>query len=69
MEVDRAIADAASAEVGDERLAEPVQQRPAEQDRDAARTGERVDLGEVRLEHVGGVEDELAGATSVTETP
>ena len=34
--VDRALADAAAAEVGDERLAEPVQQRPAEQDRDPA---------------------------------
>ena len=47
VEVDRPVADAAAAEVGDERLAEAVQQRSAEQDRDAAGAGERVDLGEV----------------------
>ena len=46
MEVDRTVADAAAAEVGDERLAELVQQRTAEQDRDAARPGVRVDLGD-----------------------
>ena len=36
MEVDRPVADAAAAQVRDEGLAEAVQQRPAEQDRDAA---------------------------------
>lgn len=35
VEVDRAVTDAASAEVGDERLAKAMQQRTAEQDRDA----------------------------------
>ena len=38
VEVDGTVADAAAAEVGDERLAEAVQQRAAEQDRDAARS-------------------------------
>ena len=60
VEVDRAVADAAAAEVGDEGLAETVQQRAAEQDRDAARAGVRVDVGEVRALDVGRVEDELA---------
>ena len=36
VEVDRPVADVAAAEVGDERVAEPVQQRAAEQDRDPA---------------------------------
>jgi hypothetical protein len=54
------VADAAAAEVGDERLAEAVQQRSAEEDRDAARAGVRVDVGEVRRLDVGGVEDQLA---------
>ena len=58
--VDRAVADAAAAEVGDERLAEPVQQRTAEQDRDAARAGVRVDVGHVRRLDRRRVEDELA---------
>jgi hypothetical protein len=48
------------AEVGDERLAQAVQQRPAEQDRDAAGARERVDLREVRLQHVARVEKQLA---------
>ena len=41
--VDRPVADPAAAEVGDERLTEPVQQRAAEQDRDpaGARRGRR----------------------------
>ena len=46
--VDRPVADPAAAEVGDERLAEAVQQRPAEQDRDAAGAGVGVDVGDVR---------------------
>src|ERR1051326_6247301 len=37
-------ADVAAAQVGDERVAEAVQQRAAEQDRDAARAGVDVDL-------------------------
>ncbi len=45
--VDRAVADPAAAQVGDEGLAEPVQQRAAEQDRDTARAGVRVDVRDV----------------------
>ena len=55
VEVDRAIADAAAAEVGNERFAEAVQQRAAEQDRDAARAGVRVDRGLVCALDVCGV--------------
>jgi hypothetical protein len=61
VEVDRAVADAAAAEVGDERLAEAVQQRSAEQDRDAAGAGVGVDLGEVGALDVPRVEQQLAG--------
>ena len=60
VEVDGAVADSASAEVRDERLTETVQQRPAEQDRDTAGAGQRVDLVELRLEHVRRVEQQLA---------
>jgi len=58
--VDRALTDAAAAKVGDERLAQPVQQRPAEQHRNAGGAGMRVDVGDVRLLDVGGVEHQLA---------
>src|SRR5665647_3380678 len=61
VEVDRAIPDPAATEVGDERLAEPVQQRPAEQDRDAAGTGMRVDVGDVGALDVGRVQLDDAG--------
>ena len=61
MEVDRAVADAAAAEVGDERLAQTVQQRAAEEDRDAARAGVCVDLGHVRRLDVRRVEAQVAG--------
>ena len=47
VEVDRARADVAAAQVGDERVAEPVQQRAAEQDRDPAGAGVHVDLVDV----------------------
>jgi hypothetical protein len=47
VEVDRPVADVAAAEVRDERVAEPVQQRAAEQDRDAAGAGMHVDLVDV----------------------
>ena len=60
VEVDRPVADAAAAEVGDERLAEQVQQRSAEQDRDAGCPGVRVDLLEVRRHRAAGVEVERA---------
>ena len=56
VEVDRPVADVAAAQVGDERLAEPVQQRAAEQDRDAAGAGVRVDVGDVRRLDVRRVE-------------
>ena len=65
VEVDRAVADAAAAEVGDERLAEAVQQRAAEQDRDAGGAGVRVDLLEVRGLHVARVEHKRAGLVAL----
>jgi len=48
VEVDGPVADAASAEIGDERLAEQVQQGSAEEDRDAGGTCVRIDLLHVR---------------------
>ncbi len=71
VEVDRAVADAAPTEVGDERLAEAVQQRPAEQDRDAAGAGVRVDLLEVRRRStpLGSRSSSPSSAPSSTETP
>ena len=60
VEVDRARADVAAAQVGDERVAEPVQQRAAEQDRDPARTGVDVDLVGRGALDVGRVEEQLA---------
>ncbi|GMA34409.1 hypothetical protein GCM10025876_06130 [Demequina litorisediminis] len=52
VEVDGTVADAAAAQVGDDRLADAVQQGSAQEDRDAARAGmlgdlERVGRGEV----------------------
>ena len=41
MEIDRAPADVATTKRGDERLAQTVQQRTGEQDRDTRRTGQR----------------------------
>src|SRR6185369_130735 len=60
VEVDRAVADVAAAEVGDERVAEPVQQRAAEEDRDPAGSGVHVDLVNAGPLHVRRVEDHLA---------
>ncbi len=60
VKVDRPVADVAAAQVRDERVAEPVQQRTAEQDRDAAGTGVHVDLIDAGALHVGRVEDHLA---------
>ncbi len=60
VEVDRPVADAAAAEIRDERLADAVQQRAAEQDGDAARSGQRVDLREVRPLDIRRVEHEHA---------
>ncbi|MNW56395.1 hypothetical protein D3C74_341070 [compost metagenome] len=58
--VDGAVADPAPAQVRDERLAQAVQQRPAEEDRDAARPGVRVDVRDVRRLDVGRVEVQRA---------
>ena len=70
VEVDRPAADVAAAEVRDERVAEAVQQRAAEQDRDAAGAGVHVDLVDVGALDVGRVEQQLAGsAPSLTRTP
>ena len=60
VEVDRPAADVAAAEARDEGVAEPVQQRAAEQDRDARGARVRVDVGDVRALHVRRVEDQLA---------
>jgi hypothetical protein len=56
-----AVTDAASTEVGDERLTETVQQRAAEEDRNARGTGVSVDLLEVRGFHVARVEHQRTG--------
>src|SRR5690606_28740719 len=58
MKVDGPVADPTSAEVGDERLTETVQQRAAEQDRDARRAGVRIDLLVVRRFDIARVEDQ-----------
>ena len=58
--VDRPVADPAATEVGDEGLAQAVQQRAAEQDRDPARPGVRVDVGHVGVLDVARVEGERA---------
>ena len=47
VEVNRAIADATAAKVRDERFAQLVQQRAAEQNRDSTRAGVRINLREV----------------------
>jgi hypothetical protein len=58
--VDRPVPDPAAAQVGDERLTQPVQQRSAEQDRDPARAGVRIDVGDVRPLDVLRVQDQPA---------
>jgi hypothetical protein len=47
--------------------AEPVQQRPTEQDRDPARARVHVDLVDVRAFHVCRVEDELTRLAAVAD--
>lgn len=61
MEVDGTIPDAASTQVGDERLTETVKQRSAEQDRDTRGSRVGVDLLEVRRLHIARVEHERTG--------
>ena len=65
MEVDRTIADAAAPEIRDERLAEQVQQRSAEEDRDAGCPGMRIDLLEVGRDRAARVEAERADLVTV----
>ena len=60
VEVDRPAADVAAAEARDEGVAEPVQQRAAEQDRDTRGARVGVDVGDVGALHVGRVEHQLA---------
>ena len=60
MVVDGAVPDAAAAQVGDEGLPQPVQERTAEQDGDARGTGVRVDVGHMGGLDPGGVEAEHA---------
>ena len=59
VEVDRPAADVAAAQARDERVAEPVQQRAAEQDRDPRGARVRVDVGDVGALHVRRVEHQL----------
>ena len=56
MEVNRTTADVAAAERRNERLAQTVQQRAGEQNRNAGRAGQRVHVGHVGELHVGGVD-------------
>ena len=65
VEVDRTVADAASAEVRDECLTETVQERSAEQDRNAGGTGVGVDLLEVGRLDIARVEDECTRLIAV----
>src|SRR5690606_25449509 len=67
VEVDGPSADVAAAEARDEGVAEAVQQRAAEQDRDprGARVG--IDVGDVGALHVRGVEDEFPGLVARTD--
>lgn len=60
VEVDRPAADVTAAEARDERVAEPVQQRAAEQDRDARGARVGVDVGHIGALDVRRVEDQLA---------
>ncbi len=57
--VDGAFADATAPEVGDERLAEAVQQRATEQHGDPGGSGVGVDVGDVGLFDVGRIEDQF----------
>ncbi len=61
VEVDGPAADVAAAEVRDEGVAEPVQQRATEQDRDPAGTGVHVDLVDAGALDLARVQDQLAG--------
>ena len=58
VEVDGTLADLAAAEVGDDGLAEAVEQWPAEEDRDAARARVDGDVAEVRGRDLGRVDGE-----------
>ena len=60
VEVDGATADRASAQLGDEGLAQLVQERAAEQDRDTRGTRERIDIRTRGDLNVGGVHTQRA---------
>ena len=59
VEVDGTIPDVAAAQIGNERLAQAVQEGSAEEDRDPRGTGVRVDVDDRSLCHIGGVEVQL----------
>ena len=65
MKVNRAVADAATTEVRDERFAELVQQRATEKNRDTARTGVRVDVDHVGRHNAARVENQFAGLVAI----
>jgi hypothetical protein len=67
VEVDRAVADSAPAEVGDERFTEQVQERTAEEDRNAGSTGVGVDLFHVGRHGIRRIEHERARFCSVAD--
>ena len=67
VEVDGAITDTAPAQVGDEGLSQAVQERAAEEDRNARGAGVRVDVGHVRRLDLGWVQLEDALALVVVD--
>src|SRR5690606_17740354 len=67
VEVHRPFADAATAEVGDHRLAKTMQQRAAEQDRNSARPGVDAHVADLGGRDLGGVDDEVAGGGVVRD--
>ena len=56
MEIDRTTADIASTESRNERLAQTVQQRTGEQDRNARRAGQRIHVGHISKLHIRGID-------------
>ena len=67
VEVDGAVTDAAPAQVGDEGLPQAVQERTAEEDRDARGAGMRVDISHVSRLDLGRVQLEDALALVVVD--
>jgi len=60
MEIDRTTADIAPAESRNERLAQAMQQRAGEQDRNARRAGQRIHVGHISKLHIRGIDRDHA---------